>query len=93
MMRQANRGVHVNGRERGGRKMSDHVQAIVYTHEEDGQFYVHGFGDADLKLSVRGGALRIEGLEDRTNVQMFAQNDGSVKVVGKDGQNLWEDFG
>lgn len=94
MMRQLHRGVHVNPRSRGerGGKMSDHVQAIVYVHEEDGEFYVHGFGDAKLDLSVKRGTLCIEGLKDRTHVQMFAEPDGSVSIVGRDGQRLWEDF-
>ena len=99
LLAQVQRKVHVNPARkdsltvrRGGGKMSDHVQAIVYVHEEDGEFYVHGFGDAHLDLSVKQGTLCIEGLKDRTHVQMFAEPDGSVSIVGRDGQRLWEDF-
>lgn len=93
MRLQALRSVHVNPkRVRRAMKMSDHVQAIVYVHEADGEFYVHGFGDAHLDLQVERGVLCIEGLKDRTHVQMFAEPDGSVSIVGVDGQRLWEDF-
>lgn len=87
---QVERGVHVNGR---GRKMSDHVQAIVYKHVEDGRLYCHGFGDADINLKTsRGGALTIEGLHDTTGVQALAQPDGSVIIRHRDGEPIWEDI-
>lgn len=95
MLKQVQSGVHVNGRPRvrGGRhRTSDHVQAIVYVHRENGKHYVHGFGDAHLDLHVRGNELRIAGLKDRTDVQMFAEPDGTVSIVGRSGQRLWEDF-
>lgn len=89
MMRQVKSGVHVNGR---GIKTSDDVQAIVYRHEEDGKLYVHGFGDADLDLTTRDGKLIIDGLKDETDVQMFAQPDGSVRIASRDGSPVWEDM-
>lgn len=91
---QVRAGVHVNpGKHKaGGMKMSDHVQAIIYTHADDDRFYCHGFGDAQIDLTTRGDALRIEGLKDRTNVKMLAMSDGSIRIAGRDGQRLWEDI-
>jgi hypothetical protein len=86
--------VRVNGRmtRRGGAvQTSEHVMAIVYVHKDDGNFYCHGFGDADIDLKSRGDALTITGLKSRTHVGMFAEADGSVRIAHKDGEPLWED--
>lgn len=87
--------VRVNGRLRrnsGSVQTSDHVMAIVYVHKDDGQLYCHGFGDADIDLKSRGDALTITGLKERTHVEMFAEQDGSVRIAHKDGEPLWEDI-
>lgn len=89
---QLKRGVHVNGRRPLGTKTSNHVMAIVYVHRDDGKFYCHGFGDADIKLRSKGDALTIEGLKERTNVQMYAEPDGSVRIKHKDGEPIWENI-
>lgn len=96
MEHQLKRGVHVNDRNvrRNGRavKTSDNVMAVVYVHKDDGKFYCHGFGDADIALKSRGNALIIEGLKDRTDVQMFAEPDGSVRIAHARGEPIWEDI-
>ena len=91
---QVRAGVHTNpGRQQaGGMKMSGHVQAIIYTHEDDNQFYCHGFGDAEIRLTTRGQSLHIDGLKDRTNVEMLAMSNGSICIIGRSGQRLWEDI-
>ena len=91
LRRQVDRGFHVNGRRARGGKMSDNVMAIVYVHAADGQRYVHAFGDADVEPRTRGNALVLEGLKERTGVQMFADPDGGISVVHRDGKPVWED--
>ncbi|MFA6118262.1 MAG: hypothetical protein WC729_30025 [Sphingomonas sp.] len=94
MRQQLGRDVHVNPRRNPGRGhvMSDSVQAIVYVHKDDGQFYIHPFGgkeasDADLALLAR-----MRCFTGKSRVRMIAEPDGGVSVEGKDGQNLWEEF-
>ena len=68
------------------------VQAIVYVHKQDGEFYIHPFGgkeasDRDLALLGRMGCFT-----KKSRVRMIAEDDGSVSVEGMDGQNLWREF-
>jgi hypothetical protein len=80
------------GNPKGGKLMSRNVLAIAYIHEEDGEPYVHGFGDAPIKLKTgRDGTVTIKGLVDKTDVGMSAQADGSVRVFGLNGQEVWSD--
>lgn len=89
---QVARGVHVNGRKRKAIQTSEDVLAIVYRHRDNDEFYVHGFGDAELDLSSRGDELRIRGLKDRTGIQMFAEPDGTVTIAHPQGHSIWEDM-
>lgn len=87
--------VHGNAPRRNpgrGQVMSDSVQAIVYVHKDDGEFYIHPFGgkdasDRDLALLSRMGCFT-----KRSRVRMVAEPDGSLSVEGMDGQNLWKEF-
>lgn len=97
---QASKGVHRNpplvtmlGNPRGRHLLSKQVQAVLYVHAEDGGYYCHGFGNADLKLKTHGDAVRIDGLKSRTGVEAWLLGDGSVHLVGKNGQALWMDDG
>jgi hypothetical protein len=81
--------VHTNPE---GRLISESVRAIVYTHRDDGKFYVHGFGDANIKLSGGGDRVTISHLKDRTDVCARALRDGAVLLYGGHGQRLWEDL-
>lgn len=96
MIEQLNSGVHVNGRHRvngRGIKTSENVIAVVYRHLDDGQLYIHGFADADIKpITHRDGSLTVKGLVEDTDVEMYALPDGSVRLQGKHGQPLWEDI-
>ena len=90
MRAQLRRGIHANP---GGRrtKIGDHVQAVLYVHTVDGEPYVHGFGNADLKISnVRDGDVKLKGLHDTTGVCMYGEPDGSVTLEGDHGQPLWK---
>ena len=67
-----------------------HVQAVIYIHARDDEPYVHGFGDADIKLtSIRAGDIRVKGLHEDTDVEMYGCADGSVRLVGVHDQPLW----
>lgn len=103
MLQQVKKGVHVNpgphmasSRRQMGlvpQEMSRDVLAIIYRHVDDDEHYIHGFGDANLELKDKpDGTLTVRGLKDRTDVQMFAHPDGSVSLVGRHGQRLWEDM-
>lgn len=74
-----------------GREMGTDVLAVLYRHKEDGAFYCHGFGDADIKLASRGDSVTIRGLKSRTGVKLMCQSDGSLRLVKK-GSHLWEDM-
>lgn len=72
--------------------MSRNVLAVLYIHEDDGEQYAHGFGDAQLDLDTqRNGTVTIGGLLERTDVEMIAQDDGTVLLRGTHGQRLWDD--
>lgn len=92
MRAQLRAGVHTNPRQRNpsGRKMSNHVQAIVYDHLTEGP-RVHGFGNADPALKERGDSLTMTGLHDVTNVAMYAEPDGSIRLRHNSGKPLWFD--
>jgi hypothetical protein len=98
-------GVHVNpllavvGNPRRRRRnppsavMSHDVLAIAYIHAKDGLEYVHGFGNADIKLSNGpGGEMRVRGLKRETGVKMVSQDDGSVLLTGPGSRKLWADM-
>jgi hypothetical protein len=70
-------------------KMSGHVQAIAYVHAKDGEQYVHGFDDAELnERDLQQGVLNLGDLHDTTNVEMWANPDGTITLVGTHGQSL-----
>lgn len=72
--------------------MSHHVMAVIYRHIEDGELYVHGFGDANIEPdTLPNGALIVRGLKENTGVDMYAQKDGSVLLV-RPGVSLWGKF-
>lgn len=88
MQRQVGRGVHQNPR--GDVKIGAHVQAVIYIHCRDQEPYVHGFGNADIKISsIRAGDIRVKGMHEDTDVEMFGCRDGSVRLVGTENQPLW----
>lgn len=100
MMDQVTRGIHANPallvfgnpRKKQGTRMSGNVLAVLYVHDDDGEQYAHGFGDAVLDLHTqRDGTVTIGGLSDATDVEMIAQDDGSVVLRGTHGQQLWSD--
>lgn len=71
------------GERRGERIISHNVQAVLYLRDDDGEPYVHGFGDADLELHThRDGAVTIGRLKDRTGVELVLKPDGSVLLRG-----------
>lgn len=87
MLAQLGRGVHVNPR--GGECMSKHVQAIAYVHQQDGDAYVHGFGDAELNAKqLNKGILDLSDLKDLTDVCMYANKDGSLTLRHAQGKDL-----
>jgi hypothetical protein len=75
-------------------KLSDDVQAVAYLHCDDGDPYVHGFGDAPISLRTHdGNSVTIRGLLDETGVQMFGTPDGrKIELIGASGQRLWDYF-
>lgn len=76
----------------GAETFSANVLGVLYVHDEDGNPYAHGFGDADLKLVTKGDEITIRGLKSRTSVCMDAEPDGSITLRGARGQSLWGDF-
>lgn len=94
MQQQVARGVHVNPRRNPmqGQVMSESVQAIVYVHKDDGEFYIHPFGGAEASDRDLALLSRMKCFTRRSRVRMIAEPDGSVTVVGKNGQNLWKEF-
>jgi hypothetical protein len=88
MRRQVSRGVHVNPPK--GIKFSSDVQAIVYEHVTEGP-RVHGFGNADPKLTNRGNALTMTGLKEKTGAAMYALPDGSILIRNTNGNPLWRE--
>lgn len=76
-----------------GEKFSSNVLAVLYVHDADGENYAHGFANAELDLqTLRDGTVKIGGLPMETEVEMIAQDDGSVLLRGKHGQRLWDTF-
>lgn len=75
----------------GGKLFGSDVQAVLYRHAEDGKYYCHGFGDADVDLISSGGSVTINGLLPRTGVRMSAVKDGTI-VIHKRGVDLWKEF-
>lgn len=76
---------------RGG-LMSTDVMAILYRHAQDGEFYCHGFGNADIDLS--GSPLHgvtIDGLKEKTGVRMYGTPNGSI-TIAHPSKRLWENF-
>lgn len=100
MVHQLSRGIHANPsllvfgnpRKKRGTRMSGNVLAVLYVHDDDGEQYAHGFGNAELELNTRrDGTVTIGGLSDGTDVEMIAQDDGTVLLRGVHGQRLWDD--
>lgn len=89
MLEQLRRGVHTNPR---GGVMSENVLAIVYEHADDRKLYVHGFGDADIRLSGGGSNVTIRGMKQNTDVHMRALPSGALSITGGHGQRLWKNF-
>jgi hypothetical protein len=60
------------------------VQAVLYLRDDDGEPYVHGFGDADLDLrtNTRTGAVTIGNMKVRTGVEAVLLDDGSILLRG-----------
>ena len=73
-----------------GYVMSRAVHAILYCRAKDGRDYVHGFGDADLSITERGGKITLGGLKASTDVEMIGLKDGSILIRGRHGQPVWE---
>lgn len=87
MDKQLKAGVHVNPR--GGECTSKHVQAICYVHKQDGENYVHGFGDARLNAKeLDKGILNLADLHDMTDVEMIANTDGTLTLRHAQGKPL-----
>ena len=87
---QVQRGIHMNPRGSArGERMSGHVQAIAYVHAQDGDQYVHGFGDAELNAKeLQKGILDLSDLHDQTDIEMFAMPDGSLSLRSSQGKDL-----
>lgn len=80
------------GNSGSGALMSKDVLAVLYKHRDDGEFYIHGFGDASLKLKGSPSeGVSIGGLKERTGVQMTANPDGSITLHHKS-HKLWGEF-
>jgi hypothetical protein len=88
MLGQVRGDVHTNPA-RKGEKFSNHVQAVVYRHVTEGH-RVHGFGNAEIGLKSHGHTLTISNLPERTDVEMYALEDGSILLKHRSGKPLWE---
>lgn len=71
-------------RNASGRIISHNVQAVLYLRDDDGEPYVHGFGDAELDLhtNTRTGAVTIGNMKERTGVEAVLLDDGSILLRG-----------
>jgi hypothetical protein len=71
-------------RRKKSRIISHNVQAVLYLRDDDGEPYVHGFGDADLHLrtNTRTGAVTIGNMKVRTGVEAVLLDDGSILLRG-----------
>ena len=73
--------------------MSDHVQAIMYRHKKDGEFYIHTFGGRDIPIREHRGrqCIYFDELPAKTGVEM--RSDKRVVVFRRpDGKPLADDF-
>lgn len=69
-----------------------HVLALLYQHADDGDLYVHGFGNREVVARQEGDRVTLTGVPARTNVLLERQPDGTVLLKHKDGRRLWEEF-
>lgn len=99
LLSQVSEGVHRNpplvifgNPPRQGREFGTDVLALLYRHKKDGEFYCHGFGNADIQLEgTPFEGVTIHRLKERTGVKLIAMPDGTV-VLSKPGTDLWEDI-
>lgn len=78
-----------------GRRIADHVQAILYVHHDDGKEYVHIFGGAEPELRDDADGsqwLRVDNLPRKTSVRMAVGDNAKsltishpVKPISRDG--------
>lgn len=96
MLEQVGNGIHANpGRKSRGRVLSESALALVYQHSEDGQFYVHGFGEREptLKVDEQKKSFTLSGVPlGGSGVTVTVERDGSVRLHRPDGKQLWRDF-
>lgn len=96
MLDQVGSGIHTNpGRESRKAVLSQSALALVYQHVDDGQFYVHGFGEREPTLIVdeKKKAFTLKGVPlEGSGVTVTVQRDGSVRLHRPDGKQLWRNF-
>ncbi len=97
MLAQVGDGIHTNPGRRasGGEVLSHSALALVYQHAEDGEFYVHGFGDREPTLIVneKKRSFTLNGVPlDGSGVAVTVERDGSVRLHRPDGKQLWRNF-
>lgn len=102
LLGQVKSGVHVNpplvtfmaGNPHGMVVMSHDVQAVMYRHKKDGEFYIHTFGGTEVPIrQARGGRqlIYLDELPARTGVDM--RSDKRVVVMQRpDGKPIADDF-
>lgn len=77
-----------------GAQIASDVQAILYRHARDGEYYLHVFGNQTDGEIMRKGAreyLRLDNLPQRTGVQLVGR--GNVLIVRhRDGRRLEQEF-
>lgn len=76
----------------GAEVMGTDVMAVVYKHAEDGALYAHGFGKEAWGISTKGDKLTLHGLNEVTDVKMFALPNGDILMRHSDGKPLWREF-
>ncbi len=95
MIEQVGNGIHQNPRTTRGGVISHSALALVYQHKDDGEFYVHGFGEREptLKVDEKKKAFTLSGVPlGGSGVTVTAERDGSVRLHRPDGKQLWRNF-
>lgn len=69
------------------------VQAILYRHAEDGEWYCHSFGGGETDIEQDGDTLILRNLVESTGVEARVKNQGqSVVLSHRKGLPIAQEF-
>lgn len=69
------------------------VQAILYRHAEDGEWYCHSFGGGETDIEQKGDTLILRNLVESTGVEARVKNQGKAVVLShRNGLHIAQEF-